>query len=123
MGRNFMSGLTWIPGIITECEGATVVKLRLDDGRIWRRHLDDVVACKLPEEQRGLAPSTLSYKNDPLSAPAEDHRTGGNEPTVSEQQPHPEQGQEQVEEPRPQNTEPEGLRWSTRVRHPPDWFQ
>jgi len=110
MGRNFMSGPTWIPGIITECEGATVVKLRLDDGRIWRRHLDHVVACKLPEKQWGLAPSTLSYENDPLSAPAEDHRTGGNEP---EQQPR----QEQVEEPRAQE-----LRRSTRERRPPDRF-
>ena len=47
----------------------------------------------------------------------------GGTPTVSEQQPHLEQGQEQVEEPRPQNTEPERLRQSTRVRHPPDRFQ
>lgn len=117
MGRNFMSGPGWLPGTIIECEGATVVKLRLDDGCIWRRHLDHVIACKLPEE-----PSTLSHENDPLSAPAEDHRTVVNEPITSEQPPH-EQGQEQLEKPQSQDTESEGLRWSTRVRHPPDQFQ
>ena len=42
MCQNFMSGPTWKPGIVLEVDG-TSLQVRLDDGRVWRRHMDHVI--------------------------------------------------------------------------------
>ena len=35
MGTNFATGASWFPGIVVEREGNNVLKIKLDDGRIW----------------------------------------------------------------------------------------
>ena len=54
MSRNFADGHSWVPGTVLEGDGTTAVRVRLDDGRIWRRHLDHVTPSQVvgePEEQ------------------------------------------------------------------------
>ncbi len=43
MAHNFAAGVMWLPGRIVENPTGNIVKVKLDDGRIWRRHLDHVV--------------------------------------------------------------------------------
>ena len=126
MVRNCAAKPSWLPGTVMECEGETAVKLRLDDGRIWRRHLDHVIASQASEEteKKGQAvPATLHPDSDPLAAPAERTPTGVVEPETPEQEPpeREEQGQELVE-PRSQDTAQEGLRRSARSRHTPNRY-
>ena len=120
MGRNFSAGVSWLPGTILECEGEVAVKIKLDDGRIWRRHVDHVRNTEVPEEIRVESqptPSSGTFEsNDPLTAPAEQMTTPNNCGTE-----HTEQ--ETQEQPRVEPPEPVGLRRSTRDRQPPDWYQ
>ena len=37
-----MAGPTWLPGVIVDLLGATMAEVRLDDGRLWRRHFDQL---------------------------------------------------------------------------------
>ena len=74
MGRNFAAGPRWLPGTVLECEGNTAVQIKMDDGRIWRRHLDHVILSEVPEEtgeQTQPDSAVLPPENDPLTAPAE----------------------------------------------------
>ena len=120
MGRNFSAGASWLPGTILECEGEVAVKIKLDDGRIWRRHVDHVRNTEVPEEIRVESqptPSSGTFEsNDPLTAPAEQMTTPNNCGTEHTEQETQEQSQ--VEPP-----EPMGLRRSTRDRQPPDRYQ
>ena len=47
MGRNFAAGANWMPGVVLECEGKTMVKIKLDDGRVWRRHVNHVLKSQV----------------------------------------------------------------------------
>ena len=47
MCRNFMSGPTWMPGIVLEVDDTSVL-VRQEDGRVWGRHMDHVTSCNLP---------------------------------------------------------------------------
>ena len=46
MARNFGSRNKWLPGKIVSKEGRNVVNIELNDGRIWRRHIDHVIVSK-----------------------------------------------------------------------------
>ena len=46
MARNFGSRNKWLPGKIVSKEGKNVVNIELNDGRIWRRHIDHVIVSK-----------------------------------------------------------------------------
>ncbi len=67
MGRNFAAGPKWLPGKVVEREGETMVKLKLDDGRTWRRHVDHVLQSQLPTENE-----SVPLEDDPLTAPSEE---------------------------------------------------
>ena len=127
--RNFASGvnwINWIPGWVIEREGGTMLKVRLDDGRMWRRHLDHLIRSPLtvnPETAEvGLhANPGLLDEEDPLIAPSETTPTELDEqnesvPAEGFAGDQPElQGQPQ-EDPSPGPT----IRRSTRERRPPD---
>ena len=70
MGRNFTDGPKWLPGKVLE-GGKTIVKLKLDDGRIWRRHVDHLLPSQVQIESESIdqecAPP-MSLDNDPLVA-------------------------------------------------------
>ncbi|XP_043189849.1 uncharacterized protein LOC122363990 [Amphibalanus amphitrite] len=40
--RGFGSGPVWSPGVVGSLLGATMAEVRLDDGRLWRRHFDQL---------------------------------------------------------------------------------
>ena len=48
MARDFSErGTEWLFGKVIEKLGETMVKVELDDGRIWRRHLDHVIRSQI----------------------------------------------------------------------------
>ena len=115
MCRNFAMGPSWLPGIVSECEGNTMVKVKLDDGRMWRRHVDHIIQSGVVTEtdlNSSRQTTSISMEMDPLTTPAdvepgaEPDRTSGSVP-VSEGQPSPVDGGSDV-------------RRSTRDRRPPD---
>ena len=115
VGRNFAAGPRWLPGTVLECEGNTAVQIKMDDGRIWRRHLDHVILSEVPEEtgeQTQPDSAVLPPENDPLTAPAEHAPTTDHDSTSPEQV-----------VPQQLDTEPEGLRRSTRDRQPPHRYK
>ena len=68
MARNFAPGVKWIPGTVVEKEGGVMVKVKLDDGRIWRRHIDHVVRSAVVIEPEVDKPET-GNTYDPLTTP------------------------------------------------------
>ena len=111
MGRNFTDGPKWLPGKVLE-GGKTIVKLKLDDGRIWRRHVDHLLPSQVQIESESIdqecAPP-MSLDNDPLVAP------------LSEQNAEPTPTENRGPRVAPDTHVPIGPpRRSTRVSRPPD---
>ena len=83
MGRNFATGVSWLPGIVVEREGNNVVKIKLDDGRIWRRHVDHVIKSKVVTDiESACSRSATSMDIDPLTTPSEEETAAELVPTV-----------------------------------------
>lgn len=108
--RNFMDGPKWVPGEVIERDTTTSVKVRLDDGRIWRRHLDHVLLSQVTT--RCPVVSTEDLSTPPID-PARVEATP-QEPHVEIEQPSLEQGT---------SVEPVTFRRSTRSRRPPERFE
>ena len=118
MGRNFMTGPKWVPGIVVECEGNSNMKMRLDDGRLWRRHVDHVVTAQVVSErnlQDAVESPAVPPETDPLTAPGVEVPA-----TVSQESDNP--AQERDPPPLP-DTYQEELRHSTRIHKPPDLLE
>ena len=49
MGRNFADGPKWLPGKVLKGE-KTIVKVKLDEGRIWHRHVDHLFPSQVQIE-------------------------------------------------------------------------
>ena len=118
MCRNFMSGPTWMPGIVLEVDD-TSLQVRLDDGRVWRRHMDHVASYQLPDptsDLRQQKPVELPTEEDPLMAPAS-VTTSSNTPIEQSNDPV-------VEENKPPscNSDTVELRRSSQAHQPPDWL-
>ena len=65
MAKNFAAGTRWLPGKIIKLEGNTMVKIELDDGRIWRRHMDHIIRTTLTiDEDNEYDPSTMPWDSD-----------------------------------------------------------
>ena len=47
MSRNFAAGPNWMPGVVLACEGKMMVKIKLDDGRVWRRHVNQILKSQV----------------------------------------------------------------------------
>ena len=43
MAKNFTSNPQWLPGVVMECVASLTYSIQLQDGSIWRRHIDYVV--------------------------------------------------------------------------------
>ena len=120
LGRNFSSGPKWLPGKVVEREGSMMVKIRLDNGRIWRRHIDHLLKSQLPSAADLDSPRPQVF--DSLVAPelGLSYRNSASESTTDEN------GQLQVEpEPEVPNTDFGGtieVRKSNRVSHPPNRY-
>ena len=123
LARNFASGVNWIPGWVIEREGGTMLKVRLDDGRMWRRHLDHLIRSPLtvnPETAEvGLhANPGLLDEEDPLITPSETTPTELDESVPAEGF----AGDQPELQGLPQEDPSSGptIRHSTRERRPPD---
>ena len=49
--RNFAgTGSTWLPGVLIEARGELTFHIQLDDGRVFRRHIDHICCrtCSTP---------------------------------------------------------------------------
>lgn len=67
IARNFAEGNKWLPGSVIDRDSTTSVKIKLDDGRVWRRHVDHVMASKVAvrEVSRGGPSSVPVEPNGP----------------------------------------------------------
>ena len=113
MGRNFGTGATWLPGVVTKCE-SNMVHIKLDDGRTWRRHLDHVFRSDTPvepesEDSRTPSPVSVPVDMDPLLSPSTAESTVEASPDAGE--------------PPQQESGPDGVRRSQRTHRPPDRLQ
>ena len=52
LAKNFATGTTckWLPGVVKSLEGRTMVAVKLEDGRIWRRHIDHIIRSHIATE-------------------------------------------------------------------------
>ena len=65
MAKNFAAGTRWLPGKIIKLEGNTMVEIKLDDGRIWRRHMDHIIRTTITiDEDNEYDPSTMPWDSD-----------------------------------------------------------
>lgn len=43
--RNYSGGPKWLPGQVVQVEGSVLYQVKLDDGRVLRRHIDQLRSC------------------------------------------------------------------------------
>ena len=71
--RNYSDGSKWIPGVITEITGPVSYKVTLADGKILKRHLDQIRTCyvntPITEDTEQWAPDTTDIPTLPSTAP------------------------------------------------------
>ena len=90
MCRNFADGPRWLPGSVIERDTATSVRVKLDDGRVWRRHLDHVIPSRAatsemdqPSSEVPAVPLQLDPGEMPDSSPSPiESREEGQEPVT-----------------------------------------
>ena len=94
--RNFAtSGNTWLPGVIIESRGELTFFVELQDGRVFRRHIDHIRRCSCPVDG-----SDTSVETDDILPPT----TANSASSSTDESSH----------------QSDILRRSTRVRNPPD---
>ena len=106
-----------IPSVVLACEGKVMVKIKLDDGRVWRRHVNQVIKSQVPvgADTSGRVIDPVPIECDPLVMPSDEE--AGETPGTG----HVSDTVEDIAEDSTQPQDgPEALRRSTRVRRPPD---
>ena len=58
--RNYAQGPKWLPGTVVEIEGLVLLHIKLSDGRILRRHIDQVRPRSVGDEERLSAPDDMT---------------------------------------------------------------
>ena len=53
MARNFLQGLTWVPGVVTEVCGPVSYMVRVQPNNVWRRHVDHIKELREFDALRG----------------------------------------------------------------------
>ncbi|KAL5487308.1 hypothetical protein EMCRGX_G019895 [Ephydatia muelleri] len=53
MARNFLQGLTWVPGVVTEVCGPVSYMVRVQPNIVWRRHVDHIKELQEFDALRG----------------------------------------------------------------------
>ena len=67
LAKNFATGTKWVPGVVKNLVGKTMVAVELDDGRIWRHHIDHIIRSHTTTEDTETD-SELDF--DPLTMPS-----------------------------------------------------
>ncbi|KAL1438366.1 hypothetical protein MTO96_048155 [Rhipicephalus appendiculatus] len=52
--RNYQGGTKWVPGFITSVTGPLSYQVRLFDGSLWRRHVDQIRSRASPLNHGGV---------------------------------------------------------------------
>ena len=117
MARNFAPGVNWIPGIIVAKEGGVMFKVKLDDGRIWRRHVDHIVksAVVIDPEVDKSEQGNICDEFDPVTMPTAQSSVE----TPLPEEPQVPETPDNVDTQESDQSAPV-LRRSTRVIKPPD---
>ena len=53
MARNFLQGLTWVPGVVTEVCGPVSYMVRVQPNIVWKRHMDHIKELQEFDALRG----------------------------------------------------------------------
>ena len=118
--RNFTQGPKWVAGTVLVGDGASV-RVKMDDGRVWRRHVKTTQLESQPGEQSES--SSAGSPEDPLSVPLEDRSVEREDTSGTEAEPT-ENHSENVTQDSPIQDPPVQERIepcrSTRERRPPD---
>ena len=138
--RNYRQGPSWLPGVVVDQEGSVLFKIRLPDGKIVRRHVDQL-RQRVASEETGSGDELGDRTEEvslpiPESSPPETGTTTAafpetTEPRVPEPPPEshegppntPETGSLQEPELSEQSSPVPALRRSSRVRLPPERFE
>jgi len=99
LAKNFGSGPTWLRGQIAELVSPSIVVVRLDDGRMVRRHLDQVRSCTITQanqendtehdlEPNRESPELVVVPDLPL-VPLRETNQGSQEPKAQSPNPMP----------------------------------
>ena len=140
--RNYAQGPRWLPGTVVEIEGQVLVHVKLTDGRILRRHVDQVrprsatVGDSTPASDEGAEDGPLPGGNDiraeePEPAPPETAETETQEPDTeatteesaaeeTDMDVEPTESETETVEDLPDTSQT--VRRSTRTSHPPQRF-
>lgn len=105
--RNFGDGEKWLPGTVELCQGPVNYRIKLQDGKIVRRHITQIRKRSV-EIQEALEAPDLDLPQLPST----------DTPNPNVDTPDPEPTSEQDQSP----TETQPLRRSTRIRHPPERY-
>ena len=132
MARDFSTGgRKWLFGKVIEKLGGAMVKVELDDGRIWHRHLDHVTRSQIgsgipvPEQTNGPDDDdTGPSEQSPPEQPPPDPPTN-TEPVIDPPVIEQDTGEANGETVTPATTTSVAptVRRSSRARHPPDRYQ
>ena len=68
MARNFSKGPKWIPGTITQLNGARSVLIRTTEGQVWKRHVDHLLAIHVSSGST-VHPTEFEELDVPVATP------------------------------------------------------
>ena len=67
MAKNLATGTKWVPGVVKNLVGKTMVAVELDDGRIWRHHIDHIIQSHTMTED---TETDSEFDFNPLTMPS-----------------------------------------------------
>ena len=105
--RNFTQGTTWLTGTVVEVRGPVSYTVRLEDGRVVRRHVDHLRTREVSDTTQSN--SAIPNWDNTLSAPSSAETDSESDPSVGAD--HNQDGGSQAT-----------LRHSSRTRRPPDRY-
>ena len=85
--RNYARGKTWLPGQVIAKQGPLSYTVKMQDGRVWRRHTDQIILRYKPENQNDMQNFSPPLPDFPYFAPGDNVRPEGEEANGEPQQP------------------------------------
>ena len=64
--RNYARGKTWLPGQVMVKQGPLSYTVKMQDGRVWRRHTDQMILRYKPENQNVIQNSSPHLPDSPI---------------------------------------------------------
>ena len=75
LARDHLSGQRWQPGIVAQHPSSHSCRVHLDDGRVWRRHVDDIFQNNSHSKTAESGVPSLGDSNPSCSHSPTDYRT------------------------------------------------